>query len=118
LSLEKTVAPATGRNLIQAAVESLWNVAGVNAYVVSLFAGVLAGILYGFLGVKSPAPPLVALLGLLGLLVGEQLVVIGKRVVHGEPVTKAWVARECAPQVTGIPPAASSAAATANPEKP
>lgn len=42
-------------------------------YVYSLGVGTLVGLIYGVLGVKSPAPPVVALLGLLGMLGGEQL---------------------------------------------
>lgn len=42
-------------------------------YFYSLGVGVLVGLIYGVLGVKSPAPPVVALLGLLGMLGGEQL---------------------------------------------
>ncbi|MFH3844445.1 DUF1427 family protein [Acinetobacter baumannii] len=33
----------------------------------------LVGVLYYVLNVKSPAPPLVALVGLLGMVIGEQL---------------------------------------------
>jgi XapX domain-containing protein len=80
----------------------------MKVYVASLLAGVLAGILYGLLGVRSPAPPLVALFGLLGILVGEQMVALGKRVVRGELITKSWLVHECAPQVTGVPPAPST----------
>lgn len=70
--------------------------ARVNVYVVSLLAGILAGALYGLLAVRSPAPPLVALVGLLGLLVGEQIVTIGKRLVRGEPITHCgWHASAC-----------------------
>ena len=47
-------------------------------YVLSCAVGLLVGIIYGVLDVKSPAPPVVALIGLLGMLGGEQ---IGKRVV-------------------------------------
>src|SRR5246127_4177538 len=35
-------------------------------YLVSLGAGVLVGLIYSLLNVRSPAPPLVALVGLLG----------------------------------------------------
>ena len=42
-------------------------------YFVSLLMGVLVGMFYGAAGVKSPAPPTIALLGLLGMLCGEQL---------------------------------------------
>ena len=39
----------------------------------SLVVGVGVGVLYGLLRVKSPAPPIIALLGLLGMVLGEQL---------------------------------------------
>ncbi|MBY0242759.1 MAG: XapX domain-containing protein [Burkholderiaceae bacterium] len=42
-------------------------------YLASLAAGLLVGIIYGVLNVRSPAPPVVALVGLLGILLGEQL---------------------------------------------
>jgi XapX domain-containing protein len=42
-------------------------------YLISLLMGVLVGLLYGGVGVKSPAPPTIALVGLLGMLAGEQL---------------------------------------------
>jgi XapX domain-containing protein len=42
-------------------------------FAVSLVIGVLVGIGYGLLKVRSPAPPPVALVGLLGMLVGQQL---------------------------------------------
>lgn len=47
-------------------------------YVVSLAAGLLVGVIYGLLNVRSPAPPYVALLGLLGILLGEQAVAAAK----------------------------------------
>lgn len=50
-------------------------------YVISLAVGILAGLIYGLLGVRSPAPPVVALVGLLGMLVGEQVVPAAKRLV-------------------------------------
>ncbi len=39
---------------------------------VSFVVGLGVGILYGLIRVKSPAPPIVALLGLLGMVMGEQ----------------------------------------------
>ena len=39
----------------------------------SFVAGLGVGILYGLIRVKSPAPPIIALLGLLGMVLGEQL---------------------------------------------
>src|ERR1700758_4574783 len=39
----------------------------------SFVVGLGVGALYGLIRVKSPAPPIVALLGLLGMVIGEQL---------------------------------------------
>jgi XapX domain-containing protein len=39
----------------------------------SFIVGLGVGVLYGLVRVKSPAPPIVALLGLLGMVLGEQL---------------------------------------------
>ena len=52
-------------------------------YILSLGAGVLVGVIYSLLHVRSPAPPLVALVGLLGILVGEQIVPVGKQMLNG-----------------------------------
>jgi XapX domain-containing protein len=38
----------------------------------SFIVGLGVGVLYGLIRVKSPAPPIVALLGLLGMVLGEQ----------------------------------------------
>jgi XapX domain-containing protein len=40
-------------------------------YFLSLFAGLGIGVIYGLISVRSPAPPIIALLGLLGMLAGE-----------------------------------------------
>lgn len=53
----------------------------MKTYVIALAVGLLVGVIYGLLNVRSPAPPYVALLGLLGILLGEQAV----------PVVKAWL---------------------------
>jgi XapX domain-containing protein len=49
-------------------------------YLVSLGAGLLVGIIYSLLNVRSPAPPAVALVGLLGILAGEQILPLAKQV--------------------------------------
>ncbi len=41
-------------------------------YAVSLGVGLGVGVLYGVLNVRSPAPPLVALIGLLGMVLGNR----------------------------------------------
>jgi XapX domain-containing protein len=47
-------------------------------YLISLAAGLLVGAIYGLLKVRSPAPPAIALVGLLGILLGEQVVPVLK----------------------------------------
>ncbi len=71
-------------------------------YLVSLGAGILAGVVYGLINVRSPAPPAIALVGLLGMLIGEQVVPVAKRLIEGAPITKAWFASECQPRITGV----------------
>jgi XapX domain-containing protein len=73
-------------------------------YLMSIGAGILVGIIYGLINVRSPAPPAIALLGLLGMLIGEQVVPIAKRVANGTPLTSAWFASECVPKITGLAP--------------
>ncbi len=46
----------------------------MSAELIPLGAGVLIGLVYALLKVRSPAPPAIALVGLLGMLAGEQLV--------------------------------------------
>lgn len=43
-------------------------------YAISLAVGLLVGGIYALLQTRSPAPPVIALLGLLGMLIGESLV--------------------------------------------
>ncbi len=50
----------------------------INPYLVSLGIGLLVGVLYALLGTRSPAPPVIALLGLLGMLIGETAVTWAK----------------------------------------
>ncbi|KWR82101.1 XapX domain-containing protein [Cupriavidus sp. IDO] len=76
----------------------------MKVYLISLGAGILVGIIYSLLGVRSPAPPAVALIGLLGMLIGEQVLPPVKRMMAGEPVTTAWFRSECVPKITGNPP--------------
>ena len=58
---------------------------------VSFAVGLVVGVLYGLIKVKSPAPPIVALLGLLGMVLGEQLGVW----VHTKKVDVSHAASVC-----------------------
>ena len=75
----------------------------MKAYAFSIAAGLLVGLVYGLLNVRSPAPPVIALLGLLGILVGEQAAAAARRSLSGKPVTLAWVKTECAEKLLGRP---------------
>ena len=44
----------------------------MKALVISFLVGLVVGVAYGVIRVKSPAPPIVALLGLFGMVLGEQ----------------------------------------------
>jgi XapX domain-containing protein len=44
----------------------------MKALLISFVVGLLVGVAYGVIRVKSPAPPIIALLGLLGMVLGEQ----------------------------------------------
>jgi XapX domain-containing protein len=48
-------------------------------YLVSLLMGLAVGVAYGLVEVRSPAPPLIALVGLLGMVVGQQATDMAKR---------------------------------------
>lgn len=45
----------------------------MKALLISFAVGAFVGLLYGVIKVKSPAPPIIALLGLLGMVIGEQV---------------------------------------------
>jgi len=65
----------------------------MNGYLVSLLMGMAVGVAYGLVQVRSPAPPLIALVGLLGMVLGEHAVDAAKR--HLAPP-----ARTAIPQVS------------------
>lgn len=73
-------------------------------YLLSLGAGILVGVIYGLINVRSPAPPVVALIGLLGILIGEQIVPVARRVISGQGLSIGWLQRECGEHVFGSLP--------------
>ncbi|QGZ60756.1 DUF1427 family protein [Paraburkholderia acidisoli] len=46
----------------------------MKAYLVSFAVGALVGLIYHLVQVRSPAPPTIALVGLLGMLAGENAI--------------------------------------------
>jgi XapX domain-containing protein len=73
-------------------------------YLVSLAVGALVGALYGALNVRSPAPPVVALIGLFGILVGEQIPPLIRHVLSKTSVSVAWI-EQVRPHMFGHLPA-------------
>jgi XapX domain-containing protein len=53
---------------------------------------VFVAVISVLLNVRSPPPPVVALVGLAGILLGEQIVPLGKRLIAGETMNLAAVA--------------------------
>ena len=51
----------------------------MTGYLVSLLMGLAVGVAYGLVQVRSPAPPIIALVGLFGMVLGEQAVDLAKR---------------------------------------
>jgi len=61
----------------------------VKLYAISLTIAVLVGVIYGLFNVRSPAAPVIALVGLAGMLLGEQILPLGKRMLTRDPVNLA-----------------------------
>ncbi|KAA1011324.1 DUF1427 family protein [Paraburkholderia panacisoli] len=62
-------------------------------YILSLLGGILAGAIYSLIRVRSPAPPMVALVGLLGMVLGAQIIPTGRQLLASTtlPFAKAEV---------------------------
>jgi XapX domain-containing protein len=78
--------------------------ADMRTYLLSLGAGLLVGIVYSMLNVRSPAPPVVALVGLLGILIGEQIRPVARHMLEGSQLATAWRQSYCAPHIFGLLP--------------
>jgi XapX domain-containing protein len=76
----------------------------MKASLLSFGAGLVVGVVYSLLGVRSPAPPVVALIGLLGILLGEQIVPVGRQMIAGTSIRAAWRQMQCAQHVFGAMP--------------
>ena len=74
-------------------------------YVLSLGAGLLVGVLYGLMNVRSPAPPIIALVGLLGILAGEQIPALVRHWFDKAPAVTSWH-QQVKPHMFGLLPSA------------
>jgi len=83
-------------------------------YLVSAALGLLVGVIYALFNVRSPAPPVIALVGLLGILVGEQLPPLVKKVLQTDSAPVSWLQHQVKPHMFGELPGCASAQA-ANP---
>jgi len=82
-------------------------------YLLSLGAGLLVGIVYSLLNVRSPAPPVIALVGLLGILVGEQIIPLAKSLWSKEAATISWL-NQVKPHMFGHMPKGGNSAEIAH----
>jgi len=72
----------------------------MKAYVVSMAVGLLVGVIYALFNVRSPAPPVIALVGLLGILLGEQIPPLVKH-TFGWDKQASWIHDQVAPHMFG-----------------
>ncbi|WP_260928146.1 XapX domain-containing protein [Novosphingobium sp. 9] len=72
----------------------------MKAYLFSLAAGLLVGVVYSLLGVRSPAPPMIALVGLLGILLGEQIIPLAGSMLAKNHLAEVVIS-ECREHVLG-----------------
>ena len=82
-------------------------------YLLSLGVGVLVGVIYALFQVRSPAPPVIALVGLLGILIGEQLPPLVKQAWGREQPHTAWLNSQVKPHVFGDLPGARARSSVA-----
>jgi len=70
-------------------------------YLLSLAVGLLVGVIYALFNVRSPAPPVIALVGLLGILLGEQLPPLAKRLFGADGTHASWLHQQVKPHMFG-----------------
>jgi XapX domain-containing protein len=73
----------------------------VKPYLLSLAAGLLVGTVYALIHVRSPAPPVIALVGLLGILAGEQIPPLAKHIWGQHTNVSTWLGHQVTPHVFG-----------------
>lgn len=84
----------------------------MKTYLLSLAVGLLVGVIYALFNVRSPAPPVIALVGLLGILLGEQLPPLVKQVLHAGSTQTSWLQHQVKPHMFGELPKCANAKST------
>ncbi|MCF8207118.1 MAG: XapX domain-containing protein [Methylotenera sp.] len=86
-------------------------------YLLSAAVGLLVGVIYALFNVRSPAPPVIALVGLLGILAGEQIPPLVKRWLAPPSTETSWLHHQVKPHMFGeLPRCADTAAPRPDPE--
>lgn len=80
-------------------------------YILSLALGLLVGVIYALFQVRSPAPPVIALVGLLGILLGEQIPPLIKSMIRPDAAATSWLRHQVRPHVFGELPQCAKAEA-------
>lgn len=82
-------------------------------YLLSLGVGLLVGVIYALCQVRSPAPPVIALVGLLGILAGEQIPPLVAKWLRPQPTATSWLEHQVKPHMFGeLPKCLDRAAGT------
>lgn len=81
-------------------------------HLMSLGAGLLVGVIYALIDVRSPAPPVIALIGPFGMLVGEQIPPLIKGYLQQTPAGHSWLHHQVRPHMFGHLPRGRSPADT------
>lgn len=84
----------------------------MKTYLVTAALGVLVGVIYGLFNVRSPAPPVIALVGLLGILCGEQIPPLLRQLLQRDAAAVSWLHTKVRPHMFGQMPGCSGGADT------
>ena len=85
-------------------------------YLLSAAVGLLVGVVYALFNVRSPAPPVIALVGLLGILAGEQIPALVKRWMAPNTTETSWLHHQVKPHMFGELPRCADTAPTTRPD--
>jgi XapX domain-containing protein len=86
-------------------------------YLLSAAVGLLVGVIYALFNVRSPAPPVIALVGLLGILAGEQIPPLVKRWLAPDAAQTSWLHHQVKPHMFGELPRCADSTAQAATER-